>query len=122
MKKVISIDGIDLDHPLYISSEFDVDDYIGFRSVAIDGSSVMFIQAKGAMTKEVSIYSKDNGWISETTKALLMASVDNQSIVVEFDDLSNATYYFNHTKVPMEFTPLFEGSLWFTVKINLLKG
>lgn len=122
MKKVLTIDGISLDYPLYISSEFDVDDFIGERDVAIDGSSVQFIQAKGAFTKEVSIYSKQSGWVSKETKDLLISSVDELAKVVEFDDLSSATYYYDHTKIPVKFDSLYEGSIWYTIEINLLKG
>ncbi len=122
MKRVVSIDGIDFDNSMFISSEFDVDDYIGERSVAIDGSSVMFIQAKGAMTSEVSIYSKNSGWIHKDTKDLLMNNVDNLGKLVTFDDASSDTYYYDHTKTPITFDSLYEGALWYNVTINLLKG
>lgn len=122
MKKVITIDGISLDNPCYISTEFDIDDFIGQRSVAIDGSSIMFVQAKGAMTKEVQITSKSNGWIESDTRDLLIASVDENSIIIEYDDLSTDTFYYDHTKTPLKLTPLYSGSLWYNVEINMLKG
>jgi 4-hydroxyphenylpyruvate dioxygenase-like putative hemolysin len=122
LKRVTTIDGIILDYKLFISSEFDADDYIGSRTIAVDGSSIMFIQAKGSMSKEIEIYSKDNGWVSEAKKELLMSSVDDLAIIVEFDDLSSATYYYDHTKTPMRFDPLYEGSEWYSITINLLKG
>ena len=122
MKRVTIIDGITLDNACFISSEFDVDDFIGQRSVAIDGSSILYVQAKGSMTKQVQITSKMSGWITSDTKDLLFASVDMNSILVEFDDTSSDTYYYDHEKVPMKITPLYEGSLWYNVEINLLKG
>ena len=122
MRKVISIDGIALDNSCFISSEFDADDFIGKKSVAIDGSSIMFVLPKGAMTKDVQIYSKKHGWILESTKELLMASADSLPKIVVFDDTSEGTYYYDHTKIPMKFSQVFEGSLWYTVEINLLKG
>ncbi len=122
MKRVITIDGITLDNSCFISSEFDVDDFIGVRSIAIDGSSVLFVQSKGSMTKQVQITSKNSGWVSKDTKDLLFASVDVSAITVEFDDASTSTYYYDHERVPMKLTPLYEGSLWYNVEINLLKG
>lgn len=122
MKKVTSIDGIAFDYPLYISSEFDISDYIGERSVAIDGSSVMFVQAKGAFTKEVSLTSKDTGWVTKDTKDLLINTIDELSKTVIFDDTTTGTYYYDHTKTPISFSPLYEGSLWYTIEINLVKG
>jgi len=122
MKKVISIDGITLDNKCFISSEFDIDNFIGKRTIAIDGSSVMFVQAKGAMTKEVQVYSKTSGWVSKETKDLLIASVGTISIIVAFDDLTQDTYYYDHSKSPLKVTPLYEGALWYNVEINLLKG
>jgi len=71
LKKVTIIDGIVLDNNCFISSEFDIDDYIGSRVVAIDGSSIMYVQAKGSMTKEVKIYSKNSGWVLDVTTVLL---------------------------------------------------
>jgi hypothetical protein len=122
LKRVVSIDGITLDNKCFISSEFDIDDYIGESSLAIDGSSVVFVQAKGSMTKEVSITSKDSGWISRDTKDALSNTVDELSKTVVFDDNTSNTYYFDHSTTPIKFTPLYEGSLWYNVEINLLKG
>ena len=122
MKRVVSIDGIVFDKKLFISSEFDVDNYIGESSIAIDGSSVMFVQPKGSMTKDVQIYSKDSGWVHVDTKDLLMNNADELPKTVVFDDASSGTYYYDHTKVPIEFTSLYDGALWYTIKINLLKG
>lgn len=122
MKRVVSIDSVVLDYKCFISSEFDVDDYLGKSSIAIDGSSVVFIQAKGSMTKVVSIYSKDSGWIHKDTKDSLIDTVDNLAKIVTFDDSSQDTYHYDFTQIPLEFTPLYEGSLWYTIKINLVKG
>ena len=122
MKRVISIDGVPLDNKCFISSEFDVDDFIGQRSIAIDGSSILYVQAKGSMTKQVQITSKMSGWITSDTKDLLIATITTLGIVVSFDDSSSNTYYYDHSKVPMKLTPLYEGALWYNVEINLLKG
>ncbi len=122
MKKVTIIDGIVLDNNCFISSEFDIDDFVGTKAIAIDGSSTMFVQAKGSMTKEVKIYSKNSGWISKETKDSIIASVSEDEIFVEFDDLSIESYYYNHSKIPVIFTPIYEGALWYNVEINLLKG
>ena len=122
MKRVIKIGDVDLDHKLFISSEFDVDDFLSQRVVAIDGSSVVFVQPKGSMTKEVSITSKNSGWISEDTKQALTNMIGTDSISITFDDNTSANYYFDHTKTPLKFSSLYEGSLWYNVEINLLKG
>lgn len=122
MKRVVSIDGIVLDNPLFISSEFDIDNYMGSSEVAIDGSSVVFVQAKGAFTKQVQVYSKTSGWISEATKDSLSLIVDTSAKILVFDDASSDTYYFDHSKTPLKFISLYEGSLWYTTEINLLKG
>lgn len=122
MKRVTKIDGVILDNKCFISTEFDIDDYIAERQIAVDGSSVVFIQAKGAMTNEVSITSKSSGWISDVTKDALIDTVDEFAKVVEFDDGTSATYYYDHTKVPLQVSPLYEGSLWYNVEINMLKG
>lgn len=123
MKRVTHIAGIALDNPLNISTEFDIDDYLASKAVAIDGSTVMFVQPKGAMTREVTVYSKSNtGWIEEATKDLLIAAVGTGVVELTFDDLSVANYYFDHTKVPMTFEPLYTGCTWYNVTINLLKG
>lgn len=122
MRKVITIDGISLDNACYSSAEFDIDDFLAERTVAIDGSSILFVQAKGAMSKDVQFTSKSNGWITSDTMDLLIASVDVNSIIVEYDDLSTETFYYDHTTTPLKFIPLYDGSLWYNVEINLLKG
>jgi len=123
LKRVKSIDGVTLDTTLFISTEFDFDDYLGERAVAIDGSSVMFVQAKGAMTKEVQIYSKpETGWQSEEVKDALIDTVDELAKTIIYDDDTEDTFYYDHTKVPLQLEPIFNGALWYTVEINLLKG
>ena len=122
MKKVTHIDGIELDYPMYISTEFDIDDYLASKDIAIDGSTIMYVQPKGAMTREVQIYSKSNAWVEEATKDLLTASIDTTVIVVTFDDTSTANYYYDHSKVPISFDPLYLGCLWYNVTINLIRG
>lgn len=107
---------------MYISTEFDIDDYLGTKDIAVDGSTVMFVQAKGSMTREVQVYSKSNAWVEEATKVLLEASVDMLSLQVTFDDLSSGTYYYDHSKVPISFEPLYLGCVWYNVTINLLRG
>ena len=122
MKKVTHIDGIELDHSMYISTEFDIDDYLASKSVAIDGSTVMFVQPKGSMTREVEVYSKSNGWQEEATKDLLTASIDTDVVVVTYDDATTDNFYYDHSKVPISFDPLYAGSLWYNVTINLIRG
>lgn len=123
MKRVKSIDGVTLDTTLFISTEFDIDDYIGERSITIDGSSVMFVQAKGAITREVKIYSKaETGWQTDVVKDALMNTVDDLAKIVVYDDDTQDTFYYDHTKIPLKVEPVFNGALWYTVEINLLKG
>ena len=122
MKKVKLINSIALDYNLFISSEFDADDYIGARQIAVDGSSVLFVQAKGAFTKEVVISSKEQGWVGEDLRVTLMADVDTTLKVITFDDDTTGNYYYDHTVVPMSFTPIFEGACWYIATINMLKA
>lgn len=122
MKKVISIDGITLDRSCFISSEYDADDFLGASEVAIDGSTILFVQPKGALTKEVQITSRGSGFQKKQTKELLMASVGVSPIVVGFDNSTSDTYYYDHSRTPLQFEPLYDGSIWYTLTINLLKG
>jgi len=122
LKKAISIDGVSFDYPLFVSSEFDFDNYTGSKTIAIDGSSILFIQAKGSMTKEVQLYSNDNGWIHEETRKLLKDTVDGEAKTVVFNDGTEETYYYDHTKTPLGFTALYEGAEWYSIQINLVKG
>jgi len=123
LKRVKSIDGVTLNTNLFISTEFDIDNYIGERSIATDGSSVLFVQAKGAMTREVQIYSKDDtGWQDKTVKDALINTVDELSKIVIYDDDTQDTFYYDHTKIPLRLDPIYKGALWYTVEINLLKG
>lgn len=121
MRRVTSIDSVVLDHTCFISTEFVIANYIGTRSITIDGSSSIFTQLKGENTLEAQITSKGSGWVSRATKNKLMASVNIDNIVVEFNDASSETYTYDHTKIPMKFTPLYEGADWFSVEINLRK-
>jgi len=122
LKRVVSIGGVTLDYKCFISSEFDVDDYIGSKSTAIDGSTIVFVQPKGTMSKEVQITSKSSGWVSKSTKDALIATSGTSSITVSFDDGTTGVYYYDNTKIPMKFSELYEGALWYNVEINLLKG
>jgi hypothetical protein len=122
LKRVVKFDGITLDYPMFISTEFDIDNYIGKKRLTIDGSSVLFVQPKGALTNEVQIYSKDSGWVSDSIKNSLIDTVDELAKIVEYDDATTDTFYFDHTKVPLTFTPLYSGALWYNVTFNLLKG
>lgn len=122
MKYVTHVDGIALSHKLYISTEFDVDDYLAAKDVAIDGSTVIFVQAKGAFTREVQLTSKENGWQTGAVKDLLTASVDETVKVLTFSDASVGDYYYDHSKVPIAYDPIFTGSDWYSVVINLVRA
>jgi len=122
LKRVKKIGNVELDKNVFISTEFDIDDYIGERTVAIDGSSVVFVQAKGAMSREVRVYSKDSGWQKNTTVDALMSAVNTSSITITYTDDTTDTFYYDHTKIPLKVTPLFEGALWYNIELNLLKG
>ena len=122
MRKVSKIDNIVLNYPLYISTEFDVDNYIGKKSIAIDGSSVMFVQAKGALSNEVEVSSNGDAWVHETIKDQLMTIVDENEKVITYTDGTTDTFHFDHTKLPLSFKPIYNGALWYNVTINLLKG
>ena len=122
MRRVSKIDNIQLNYPLYISTEFDVDNYIGEKSIAIDGSSVMFVQTKGSLTNEVEISSDGDCWVHETIKDQLMTIVDDQPKTITYTDGTTDTFYFDHTKTPLSFKPIYNGALWYNATLNMLKG
>ena len=81
----------------------------------------MFVQNKGSMTKEVTLTSKDTGWIHKDTKDLILALIDTATHTVNFSDTTSGTYYFDHSKVPVVFKSIYEGADWYTVDIHLVE-
>ena len=122
MKRVVKIGDINLDKSIFVSTEFDVDDYIGEREIAIDGSSVMFVQAKGAYSQEVKIYSKDSGWQQKATRDAIFALDLLSTITITYNDNTTEDFIFDNSKVPIVMNPLYAGALWYNIEINLLKG
>lgn len=122
MKRAVSIDGITFDYPLFVSSEYETDDFVGNQKLSNNGKTTKFVQNKISNTKEEVLFSNENGWVSSAVKSQLLLSANLNAVEVEFDDASTGTYYYDFTKIPISFVPLYEGAEWFKVTINLLKG
>ena len=124
IRRVVQINDIVLDYPLQLSSELIKDDFYGETSLSIRGNPVGFLKNKECCTNEVTIYSGDNGWVSDGVLGKLDALNKLGVLTVLFDDGSTEqdTYYFNCATIPLEKTPLYDGSRWNKVVLNLIRG
>jgi len=122
LKRAVSINGITFNYPLFSSEEYEAKDYIGTKTLTTGGRYNIKIQNKGSLTKEVMFSSGESAFIQEEIKNRLLGDVDLNAKNVIFTDGREQIYYYNHNSNAITFTPLYEGSMWYKVEINLLKG
>lgn len=122
MKRVVSINGIEFDYPLFSSEELNADNYIGTKTLTIGGGYNIELREKGSLSKEVTFLSRNSAFIREKTRRKLMRDIDLNAKNVIFTDGSEETYYYNYTSHALMCEPLYKGSEWYRVELNLLKG
>lgn len=120
-KKVISIGGVTLDTPLFIDNDFNYNNYLGVSKKTVDGELVSSIYEKGTHSKLYRIYSNDNGWIKQSTINLirLLNPLNLQTLV--YSDSTSDACYFNHEGSYLQTSPLYRGSIYCTLEINIIK-
>ena len=121
MKRAVSINGITFNYPLFVSEEYEDNNYIGSSNITTSCTLVIKQIEKGDLTKKVALYSNENAWVKTDIKNKLFKDINTEQKTVEFNDNSNETYYYDLSN-PMEAEPLYEGADWYKIKINLLKG
>jgi len=120
--RVVSIGGVILDHTLFISTNEIVTEHIGFENITPSGTLSVFVQNIGSTYKEVTLNSKDNAWLKYDTITKLYALDFKVPHEVVFTDNTTAVYLFNNNKIAINITPTYDGSLWYNVIINLIRG
>ena len=122
MRRAISLDGITFDYPLFYNEEFVVSDFVGSKTLNINGGLNIDLIPKGSLTKKASLYSSESGWVNRVTKIRLLGSVDTQpkELVLDNNDIIMVYFDFSSDKA-IEFEQI-ANSKWYKVKINLLKG
>jgi len=121
--RAVSIGGVILDFPLFISTNEVFNEHIGFEDMSASGNLAQYIQPIGSLNKEVALYSKDNAWLDFNTIEELY-NLDFKSLhEVVFTDNSTSNYLFNNNKKSViEISPTYNGSLWYNVTINLIRS
>lgn len=122
MRKAVSLDGITFDYPLFYSEEFIVNEFVGSKTLNINGGLNIDLIPKGSLTKKVSLYSSESGWVNRVTKIRLLGSVDirPKKLVLDNNDIIIVYFDFSNDKA-IEFKQI-ANSKWYRVKINLLRG
>ena len=123
LNRVVSIGGVILDYPLFISTNEVYNEHIGFEDMTPSGNLVQHIQPIGSLNKEVVLYSKGNAWLKFNTIKELY-NLDFKSLhEVVFTDNSVSSYLFNNNKKNViEAYATYNGSLWYNVIINLIRS
>lgn len=122
MRRVVRIDDIDVGEygGLWIREDNESTNFITEEFATISGARVTFVQSKDITAKNITLDSKENGWISRSKKEDLLNFANSQlgSFDIETKDGDLIRVRFRHIPA-IQFENLYEGSLLYRAVINL---
>ena len=124
MKKVVSIENIKLDNPLFIKESFPINNVRASVFRTLGGGVVVYESVKRENDNYITLQSSDTGWIKEETLESIRAIADNVGvrtyIVLEDGTSINVRFAYEKGEV-IQAEPIFDGSPWHKVEIKLCK-
>jgi uncharacterized membrane protein len=120
-KKAIQLGSIKFDSPLWVL-EYETPSDIS-ASMVMTAANTHVVYESEINTPYITLISKANGWIEETTKNDILALYSDLSVtdlVLTYSDTSTDTVRIAREK-GITFAPIYEGACVYTTTINLAK-
>ncbi len=121
MLRASSLGAVDFDmNTLFIKEQFTPNTVMGESVKSAAGTDIVYSATD--YTPAITLESKENGWVTETQRAALVAmwEVINTTYLLTYDNATTDTVRFRHEAPPV-FIPTIEGCDKFTVIIPLAK-
>jgi len=118
-KRVVKIDDIVLDSPLHVEEFYSPNVFSSSYKRAIDGNIIVWEQKNKFEPR--TIVSMESGWIGYDTKQKLLSQYSQigKLFTIYYNDGTSETARYDHEN-GISFTPLWEGSDTYTVKIHMV--
>ena len=124
MLMVKKIGGIELENKLWFKESFDVKNVRGIAFNTIGGGKVVYESIKRNNANYITLESKNNGWIKEDTLKKIATLADDIGVetTIVFDNDNEVKVRFAYEKGEViKAEPIYEGSKWYRVEINLCR-
>ena len=121
MKRVIKIGSIKLDNPLFWVESFEVRNVKAVSFNTLSGSKIIYESIKRKSVNNLTLESRDTGWIKEDTLEQIITLADYLGVEVDvtFADNTTSKARFRLEERAIEYEPLFDGSKWYKVTIRM---
>ena len=121
MKRVIKIGGVSLDNPLFWVESFDIKNVKGVSFDTLSGGKIIYESIKRNSAINLTLESRDTGWIKEETLKNIITLADYLGVEVDvtFSDNTTAKARFRLEEKAIEYEPLYDGSKWYKVTIRM---
>jgi hypothetical protein len=121
MKRVVKIGGISLDNPLFWVESFEIKNVKAVSFETLGGGKIVYESVKRGSANNLTLESRDTGWIKEETLENLINLIDylGVEVDVEFSDGGIKKARFRLEEKAIEYEPLYDGSKWYKVTIRM---
>ena len=118
-KRVTQIGDVVLTSPMHVEEFYSPEAIIASTERAIDGNFLFWEQLNPFETR--TLVSMESGWQLFDVKELIIAQYKQLATLftLHYSDGTTETVRYNHSE-GISFTPLWEGSEYYTAKINLV--
>ena len=112
MKRVIKIANIKLDNPLFWVESFEVRSVKALSFNTLSGGKIVYESIKRNNATNLTLESRDTGWIKEETLYELLKIANNLGVEIDvtFADNTTSKARFRLEEKAIEYEPLFDGS------------
>jgi hypothetical protein len=121
MKRVIKIANIKLDNPLFWVESFEVRSVKALSFNTLSGGKIVYESIKRNNATNLTLESRDTGWIKEETLYELLKIANNLGVEIDvtFADNTTSKARFRLEERAIEYEPLFDGSKWYKVTVRM---
>lgn len=116
-RRVYSLAGVVFDDPLDWAPDNIIEPFLAQKSLATDGSTVMWVGKKRDFSSEGESFTMLNTFLSEANVNALMSKVDLEKHILAFTDGSYLRVRFDFTKVPVKIDEVVCGYYKINIKV-----
>jgi len=124
MVRIKNIGGIELDNSLFFLESFQVKNVQAKSFKTLDGGAVIYESIKRDNANNLTLDSKENGWLKEETISKLVAMANDLGVEVTLtttdDTTIKARFKLEEDEV-IKVEQVFEGSKWYKVVIKMAR-
>jgi len=124
MTRIKNIGGIELESSLFLIESFAVKNVQAVKFETLDGGAVIFESIKRDSANNITLDSRENGWLKEDTISKLVSIANDLGIEVTLTTADDATlkarFRLEESEV-IKAEQIYEGSKWYKVVIKMAR-